>query len=126
MSDTTDAAGDSSRLEEFHDEVAQLRASGGRANPDRWVFRIGLIFTVIGLAFTVISFVLTGQPYDTEGGNLHQSNHLDLIVSAIFGLSLTFIGLVMIAVSSFKRFMRYWLVRLVYEYREQTDRVVGG
>lgn len=126
MSDTTDAAGDSRRLEEFHDEVAQLRASGGRANPDRWVFRIGLIFTIIGLAFTVISFVLTGQPYDTEGGNLHQSNHLDLIVSAIFGLSLTFIGLVMIAVSSFKRFMRYWLVRLVYEYREQTDRVVGS
>ncbi|MCY3888697.1 MAG: hypothetical protein OXG34_07515 [bacterium] len=125
MSDTTDATGDSSRLEDFHQEVAKLRASGGRANPDRWVFRIGLILTIAGLAFTVASYILTGQPYDTEGGNLHQSNHLDLIVSAIFGLSLTFIGLVMIAVSSFKRFMRYWLVRLVYEYREQTDRVVG-
>lgn len=126
MSDTTDAAGDSSRLEDFHQEVGKLRASGGRANPDRWVFRIGFILTIAGLAFTVASYILTGQPYDTEGGNLHQSNHLDLIVSAIFGLSVTFIGLVMIAVSSFKRFMRYWLVRLVYEYREQTDRVVGS
>ncbi len=126
MSDTTDATGDSSRLEEFHDEVSKLRASGGRANPDRWVFRIGLILTIVGLAFTVVSFFLTGEAYDTEGGNLHQSNHLDLIVSAIFGLSLTLIGLVMILISSFKRFMRYWLVRLVYEYREQTDRVVGS
>ena len=126
MSDTSDATGDSSRLEDFHQEVAKLRTSGGRANPDRWVFRIGLILTIAGMAFTVASYILTGQPYDTEGGNLHQSNHLDLIVSAIFGLSLTFIGLVMIAVSSFKRFMRYWLVRLVYEYREQTDRVVGS
>ncbi len=126
MSDTTDATGDSSRLEEFHDEVSKLRASGGRANPDRWVFRIGLILTIVGLAFTVVSFFLTGESYDTEGGNLHQSNHLDLIVSAIFGLSITLLGLVMIAVSSFKRFMRYWLVRLVYEYREQTDRVVGS
>ena len=122
MSDTSD----SSRLEEFHQEVGKLRASGGRANPDRWVFRIGLILTIVGLAFTVISFVLTGKPYDTEGGNLHQSNHIDLVVSAIFGLSLTFIGLVMITVSSFRRFMRYWLVRLIYEYREQTDRVVGS
>lgn len=126
MSDTTDATGDSSRLDEFHDEVSKLRASGGRANPDRWVFRIGLILTIVGLAFTVVSFFLTGKAYDTEGTTLHQSNHLDLIVSAIFGLSVTFIGLVMIAVSSFKRFMRYWLVRLVYEYREQTDRVVGS
>ncbi|WP_420436832.1 hypothetical protein [Candidatus Poriferisocius sp.] len=124
MSDTTDAPGESSRLEEFHGEVAQLRASGGRANPDRWVFRLGLILTIVGLAFTVVSFILTGKPYDTEGGNLHQSNHLDLVVSAIFGLTLTFIGLVMITISSFKRFMRYWLVRLIYEYREQTDRVV--
>ena len=126
MSDATDAAGDSGRLEEFHQEVAQLRASGGRANPDRWVFRIGLILTIVGLAFTVVSFIFTGKPYDTEGGNLHQSNHIDLVVSAIFGLTLTFIGLVMITVSSFKRFMRYWLVRLIYEYREQTDRVVGS
>lgn len=126
MSDTSDAAGDSSRLEEFHDEVSKLRASGGRANPDRWVFRIGLILTIVGLVFTVVSFFLTGKPYDTEGGNLHQSNHIDLVVSALFGLSLTLIGLVMILISSFKRFMRYWLVRLVYEYREQTDRVVGS
>lgn len=126
MSDTSDAAGDSSRLEEFHDEVSKLRASGGRANPDRWVFRIGLILTIVGLVFTVVSFFLTGEAYDTEGGNLHQSNHIDLVVSALFGLSLTLIGLVMILISSFRRFMRYWLVRLVYEYREQTDRVVGS
>ncbi|MCQ3812739.1 MAG: hypothetical protein KTV68_19560 [Acidimicrobiia bacterium] len=124
MSDATDAAGESSRLEEFHQEVGKLRASGGRANPDRWVFRLGLILTIVGLAFTVVSYFLTGKPYDTEGTTLHQSNHIDLVVSAIFGLSLTLVGLVMITISSFKRFMRYWLVRLIYEYREQTDRVV--
>ena len=126
MSDTSDATGESSRLEEFHDEVAKLRASGGRANPDRWVFRIGLLLTIVGLAFTVVSFFLTGEAYDTESGSQHIGNHVDLVVSAIFGLTLTFIGLVMITISSFKRFMRYWLVRLVYEYREQTDRVVGS
>ncbi len=126
MSDATDAAGDSGRLEEFHQEVGKLRASGGRANPDRWVFRIGLILTIVGLAFTVVSYFLTGKPYDAESGSQHIGNHVDLVVSAIFGLSLTLIGLVMITISSFKRFMRYWLVRLIYEYREQTDRVVGS
>ena len=124
MSDTASATGDSSRLEEFHQEVGQLRASGGRANPDRWVFRLGLLLTVVGLAFVVVSFFLTGEPYDTESGSQHIANHVDLVVSAVFGLSLTLVGLVMITVSSFRRFMRYWLVRLVYEHREQTDRVV--
>ena len=126
MSDATDTTSDSGRLEEFHQEVGQLRASGGRANPDRWVFRIGLIFTLVGLAFTVVSFIMTGRPYDSQSTSHHLSNHLDLVVSALFGLSLTLIGLVMITVSSFRRFMRYWLVRLIYEYREQTDRVVGS
>lgn len=119
MSDTTDATGDSSRLEEFHQEVAKLRASGGRANPDRWVFRIGLIFTIVGLGFTVVSFVMTG-------GASNAVNHLDLVVSALFGLALMMIGLVMIAISSARRFLRYWLVRLIYEHREQTDRVAGN
>ena len=119
MSEATDATGESNRLDEFHNEVARLRASGGRANPDRWVFRIGLIFTIVGLGFTVGSFVMTA-------GASNAVNHLDLVVSAIFGLSLTFVGLVMITVSSIRRFMRYWLVRLIYEHREQTDRVVGS
>ena len=73
----------------------------------------------MGLAFTLVSFILTG-------GASNSPNHLDLVVSALFGLCLTLIGLVMITVSSFRRFMRYWLVRLIYEYREQTDRVVGS
>ncbi|WP_420637472.1 hypothetical protein [Candidatus Poriferisocius sp.] len=114
MSDTTDAG----RLEDFQQEVAKLRASGGRANPDRWVFRLGVLVTLVGLAFTLVSFIMTAG---AEGS----ANHLDLVVSGVFGLSLVLTGLVMITVSSFRRFMRYWLVRLVYEYREQTDRVVN-
>ncbi len=118
MSDPTDNAGDGNRLEQFHQEVGKLRASGGRANPDRWVFRIGVVLTVVGLAFTLGSFIhiagVRGNP-----------DHLDAIVSGIFGLSLVLIGSVMITVSSFRRFMRYWLVRLIYEHREQTDRVAN-
>ncbi|WP_419919945.1 hypothetical protein [Candidatus Poriferisocius sp.] len=109
---------DGSRLEQFHQEVGRLQASGGRANPDRWVFRIGVILTIVGLAFTLVSFFMTGDASDNK-------NHLDLVVSALFGVSLTLVGLVMITVSSFRRFMRYWLVRLIYEHREQTDRVAN-
>ncbi len=119
MSDATEATGDNSRLEQFHEEVGKLRASGGRANPDRWVFRIGVLFVLVGLAFSLVSFIMTA-------GASNSVNHLDLVVSALFGLSLTLVGLVMIVVSSFRRFMRYWLVRLVFEYREQTDRVVDS
>jgi hypothetical protein len=27
---------------------------------------------------------------------------------------------------SLRRYFRYWLVRLIYEQRDQTDRILGG
>ena len=100
-----------------------LPAAG--ANPDRWVFRIGLIFTLVGLAFTVVSFIMTGRPYDSQSTSHHLSNHLDLVClrplrpephpdrpgddhGQLFS----------------DAFMRYWLVRLIYEI-PRADRPSG-
>ena len=79
MSDTTDATGDSSRLEDFHQEVSKLRASGGRANPDRWVFRIGLILTIAGHGLHR-GLIHPHRPALRHGGHNppSRSNHLDL------------------------------------------------
>ncbi len=105
------------RLEEFNTEVAKLGGSGGLANPDRWVFRVGVFLTGLGLAITLTSFILTASAPNAV-------NHLDLVVSAILGVCTSLVGVMMVLISTFRRFMRYWLVRLVYEHRAQTDRVV--
>ena len=42
-----------------------------------------------------------------------------------FGLTLAIVSGAIFMVMSVRRYFRYWLVRLIFEQREQTDRVVG-
>ena len=42
-----------------------------------------------------------------------------------FGLALTIAGTGLFLVMSLRRYLRYWLVRLIYEQRDQTDRIVN-
>jgi hypothetical protein len=43
-----------------------------------------------------------------------------------FGLGLTIAGGTMFLVMSLRRYLRYWLVRLIYEQRDQADRIIAG
>jgi hypothetical protein len=44
---------------------------------------------------------------------------------AVFGVSLTIAATGLFIVMSLRRYFRYWLVRLIFEQREQTDRMLG-
>ena len=43
----------------------------------------------------------------------------------VFGVSLTIAATGLFIVMSLRRYFRYWLVRLIFEQREQTDRVLA-
>jgi hypothetical protein len=107
----------SPRLQEFQTEVAQLKVSGGRANPERTGKIIGGLAMILGVALTVIAYFMS-----FNGNELEQR---DAIVLAIIGLSLAVVGTGLYVVFSLTRYLRYWLVRLIYEQRDQTDRIVG-
>jgi hypothetical protein len=42
----------------------------------------------------------------------------------VFGLALVITGAALFARYSMTRFMRYWLIRMIYEQQAQTDRIV--
>jgi len=44
-------------------------------------------------------------------------------VVGLLGVSLTVVGTAMFVVFSLTRYFRYWLVRLIYEQRDQLDRL---
>jgi hypothetical protein len=108
----------SPRLQEFQSEVDKLKVTGGRANPERaW-----LILSVIGMiAGVVISLMGWLQTHGTSSP-LEQS---DFSSMAVFGVSLTIAATGLFIVMSLRRYFRYWLVRLIFEQREQTDRMLG-
>jgi hypothetical protein len=115
---TTPATPLSPRLQEFQSEVNKLKVSGGRANPERtWTILSG-IGIVAGLAITLIAWLLT---HGTDS-SLEIADYNSL---GTFGLALTIASTGVFLVMSLRRYFRYWLVRLIYEQRDQTDRIVN-
>ena len=108
----------SPRLQEFQSEVDKLKVTGGRANPERaW-----LIVSVIGmLAGAVIALVGWIATQGTES-NLDFASYNAM---GNFGIALTVASTGVFIVMSLRRYFRYWLVRLIFEQREQADRMLG-
>jgi hypothetical protein len=115
---TTPADPLSPRLQEFQSEVNKLKVTGGRANPERtWVI-LSALGMIAGLVITLIAWLAT---HNTDS-SLEIADYNAL---GNFGLTITIASTGLFLVMSLRRYFRYWLVRLIYEQRDQTDRIVG-
>jgi len=109
----------SPRLEQFRAEVDQLKVSGGRANPERIGRILGVVLMVLGLGLGVYAYFGLSHPTSNP---LQQG---DATVVGLLGVSFAIVGTGLFVVFSLTRYFRYWLVRLIYEQRAQTDRLTG-
>jgi hypothetical protein len=117
----TDANGtmSSSRLAQFEAEVAKLKVTGGGANPERLGARWGIGLTILGLVIAIISW---WNALDSGASNVNTI--LRAQIFALIGIGISVIGVVIWVRNSLTRYLRYWIVRLVYEQREQTEQLV--
>ena len=109
----------SPRLEQFRAEVDQLKVSGGRANTERIGRILGVVLMVLGLGLGVYAYFGLSHPTSNP---LQQG---DATVVGLLGVSFAIVGTGLFVVFSLTRYFRYWLVRLIYEQRAQTDRLTG-
>ncbi len=115
----TSVAGSPSRLNEFEGDIRGLGVKGGNAGPERWMVLAGLLATVVGLVLVVVGlFGVQGS-----GSDLAQGDNLAMMW---LGLGVAIVGVVLWARYSFSRYLRYWLVRQVFEQRANTDRIVDA
>ena len=108
----------SARLAQFQDEVAKLKLKGGGANPERTGASWGVGLGIVGVIIIVISW-LSAQ----DGGT---STQLTSQVAAMIGLLVGLVGVALWVRNSLTRYLRYWLIRLIYEDREQTERLIAA
>jgi hypothetical protein len=116
MADETQNASD--RLSEFEAEVAGLKTGGGSANPERKGMMLGLVLMAAGVIIPLVSFFSSRSAEDPRAQR-------DLVILALFGIALTLCGVALFAVNALTRWFRYWLVRLIFEHRSQTDRIIA-
>jgi hypothetical protein len=108
----------SPRLQQFQSEVEALKVTGGRANPERTWQTVGVIGMVAGVVISLVSWILTqGTESSLDFASYNAMSN--------FGMALTIAGTGLFLVMSLRRYFRYWLVRLIYEQRDQMDRITN-
>lgn len=116
---TPDPSPTSPRLQEFQTEVDSLKVTGGKANPERvWVI-LSVLGLLVGVILTLVGFILTQGTKSTLDFATYNA-------MGNFGIALTVASAAVFVVMSLRRYFRFWLVRLIFEQREQTDRIVGS
>ncbi len=120
MNDENTGAGgtmSSSRLAQFEAEVAKLKVTGGGANPERLGSRWGIGLTILGFVVAIISWWSALDGKDAL-------SVLRAETFAFIGVGIAVVGIVIWARNSLTRYLRYWIIRLVYEQREQTEQLI--
>jgi hypothetical protein len=120
--ENTDASGtmSSSRLSQFEAEVGKLKVTGGGANPERLGAQWGIGLTILGFVVVVISW---WSALDAKGDGAAVSA-LRAEIFGLIGVGIAVVGIVIWARNSLTRYLRYWIIRLVYEQREQTEQLI--
>jgi hypothetical protein len=108
----------SPRLQEFQSEVDKLKVTGGRANPERAWLIVSVIGMLAGVVLALVGFIATqGTESSLDFASYNAMGNL--------GIALTVASTGVFLVMSLRRYFRYWLVRLIFEQREQADRLLG-
>lgn len=108
------------RLAQFQDEIAKLKLKGGGANPERNGTNWGIGLGIVGAIIVVVAWL------SSKGAGSSVNPRLDAQVAAVIGLLVGLVGVALWIRNSLTRYLRYWLIRLIYEDREQTERLIAA
>ncbi|MFE3112049.1 hypothetical protein [Kitasatospora indigofera] len=104
---------------QFEEELARLHVRKQYAEPERRMIVLGLVLAAAGIVLLVTSLVGSRQVVTVQ-------QQLDNLALAPLGLGLTAVGATLWLRNSLTRYLRFWLVRLIYEERVNTDRLAAA
>ena len=105
------------RVEEFKRDIAEMQVKDPAAGRDRLALRGGFALMVIGVIVTIAGYV-------QSNGTTNPLGQRDAIIIALIGVAVAVVGAALFIRGSLATFLRFWLARLIYEQRAQTDRII--
>jgi hypothetical protein len=106
------------RVEEFTREIAAMGIRTPEAERERWALIGGVVAMVLGL------LMIIGGWWGASGTTVIVEAVSYLISGGVLGLGLIVIGAALFVRYSSTRYLRYWLIRMIYEDQANADRVV--
>jgi hypothetical protein len=111
----------SARIDQFRDEMDRMKLKGASAGSERWMLVIGALLAVAGIVLGILGAVNT-----INAGDSPTDQRAFIASGSLLGIVLVIAGAALFVRFSLGRFLRFWLVRLVYEGRADTDRIVDA
>jgi len=115
---TDGAPGD--RVDEFEAELARLRIRASSPTTEQRLLVAGLAAMPLGLILILIGYV-------GASGTTELSSQVPYLISGgLLGLGLIVVGAVLFLRYSLARYMRFWLLRLIYEERTRSEASIAA
>ncbi|MEZ5382253.1 MAG: hypothetical protein R2754_10755 [Microthrixaceae bacterium] len=107
------------RLEQFTNEVAEMRLPDTRSSRERLLLIGGIASMALGVIVTIVA-------YFVSHGTTNPLQQRDAIVIALIGLAVAIVGSAAFLRYSIAQFLRFWLARNSWEQSAHTDRLVAA
>jgi hypothetical protein len=105
------------RVEQFRAEIAEMKLRDPATSKERIWLGAGIAFMVVGAALGLAAYLLSHQTRDPLVQN-------DALTLGLAGITAAIIGAALFLRYSLASFLRFWLARLIYEQKAQTDRLL--
>jgi hypothetical protein len=107
------------RIEQFKQDIEDMRLKTQSSGSEQLLLGIGVALMVVGIIIGFAAFISsTGQ------GDPRDQN--ELIILSLAGVCLTVTGAAMFLRYSVAKFLRFWLLRQLYEGQAHIDQVVDA
>ncbi len=107
------------RIEQFKSEIEDLKLRGSSSDGEKRLLALGIALAVIGVALAILGAIQVGA-----SGGSPADQRAFMAQGSFMGLALIIAGAALFIRYSLARYMRFWLIRLTYESRANTDRIV--
>lgn len=105
---------ESNRMEKFKTEIEEMQLSTAPSGIDRIAQIVGLVLMIAAVVF---GFVM----WSSSTGQSDPRDQTELLVMASAFVSMAILGAALYMTASLRRFLRYWLLRNLYEGQAHLD-----
>jgi hypothetical protein len=107
------------RVEQFKTDIAEMHIKDPATARDMLLLRVGAVMMVLGIVVTIAGYFLSHNTSNPLSQN-------DAQLVGMIGIAVSAVGGAVFLRYSLAQFLRFWLARLIYEERTQTDRLLNG
>jgi uncharacterized membrane protein YidH (DUF202 family) len=111
------------RIEQFKSDIAEMKLKTGTSSKEGALQLLGVLLMLGGIVIALASYGASLNVKVGEGDVLDSNSYL---VFAVGGLAITVMGAALFLRYSIAKFLRFWLLRQMYEGQAHIDQVVDA